>query len=103
MMPPRSSKLFYGYLVVAACFVVLFLVWGTYPGSRCWFSFLVGWVVKQLVVHFGGGQVYQRLKPVFFGIIAGELVATGLAISVELTYYWTTGESSGLQFSVLAQ
>lgn len=82
---------------------VLFLVWGTYPGSRCWFSFLVGWAIKQTVVHFGGGQVYQRLKPVFFGIIAGELIATGLAISVELTYYWVTGESSGLKFSVLAQ
>ncbi len=28
MMPARPPKLFYGYLVVAACFVILFLVWG---------------------------------------------------------------------------
>ena len=28
MAPPRSPRLFYGYVVVAACFVVLFFVWG---------------------------------------------------------------------------
>jgi sugar phosphate permease len=28
MNPPRSPKLFYGYVIVAACFVILFFVWG---------------------------------------------------------------------------
>jgi hypothetical protein len=80
---------------------VLFLVWGIYATQRVWASFLVGWAVKGLVVRFGGGKVYQNLKPLFVGIIAGELIATGLSILVELVYYWTTGNLSGVDFRIM--
>lgn len=80
---------------------VLFLVIGTYPAWRTWWSFLVGWAVKGLVVHFGGGKVYQNLKPIFIGVIAGELIAVGVSILVDMIYYWITGEITGLTFNVM--
>jgi len=80
---------------------VVFVLFGTYPAAQLWFSFLVGWGVKSLVVRFGGGKVYQRLKPLFIGLIAAELIAAGLAVLVELVYYWIVGEPAAKNFGVL--
>lgn len=67
---------------------VLFMLWGTPPSSWTWASFLLGWFVKMLVVRFGGGGVFQRLKPLFIGLISGELLAIGLHIVFNLLYLW---------------
>lgn len=71
---------------------VLFLVWGTYPAQLCWSSFLIGWAIKSLVVRFGGGKVYQQLKPLFIGLISAELFICGFSILTGLVYYVVTGE-----------
>jgi len=70
---------------------ILFLVWDTYPAQRVWMSFLLGWAAKELVVRFGGGRVYQNLKPLFIGLIMGELMAVIVTLSVGWIYYLTTG------------
>ena len=70
---------------------VLFLVWGTYPIGRVHWSFLIGWAIKALIVRFGGGRVYQNLKPLFIGLIIGELVAGALSIIIGFIYYYCTG------------
>ena len=81
----------------------LFIVWGTYPSVVIWGSFLIGWAIKSLVVRFGGGRVYQNLKPVFMGLIAGELMAAGTAIFVDMIYYYVTGgKVPSFGFNVLA-
>jgi hypothetical protein len=82
-------------------FLFLFLVWGTYPANGCWSSFLLGWAIKCVVVSFGGGKVYQNLKPVFIGIIAAELMGAGFCIFFEMIYYWITRNVPGKAFSVL--
>jgi hypothetical protein len=81
---------------------VLFLVCGTYAGYRIWSSFLLGWAVKTLVVKFGGNQVYQRVKPLFIGVIAGELGAAGAVILIDLLYYLIMGRVPSITFQVLA-
>ena len=80
---------------------VLFLVWGVYATSMVWASFLVGWAAKTLVVRFGGGKVYHQLRPLFIGLIAGELFIVGIAIVIDLLYYGLTGKPPGIQFKVL--
>jgi hypothetical protein len=80
---------------------VLFLVWGSWPASCCWASFLVGWGVKELVVRFGGGKVYQNLKPIFIGLIAGELIAAGVTIVIEIIYFCITGEPTHKGFGIM--
>jgi len=70
---------------------ILFLVWGTYPINAFGTSFLIGWIVKMLVVRFGGGNTYQHLKPLMVGIIAGELLGGLVFMVVGAIYYAVTG------------
>jgi hypothetical protein len=70
---------------------VLFLVWGSYPAMVSWPSFLLGWAIKQLVVKFAGGKTYNQLKPLFLGIILGEIIAIACTIVIGVSYYLSTG------------
>jgi hypothetical protein len=79
----------------------LLLVWGTYPCIAVWASFLLGWFVKSLVVRFGGGSVYLRLKPLFIGLIASEIMASALVIVVDMAHYWITGDVARVQIRIL--
>ncbi len=65
---------------------ILFLVWGSWAPSACWCSFMIGWFVKTLIVRMGGGGTYQKLKPLFIGVISGECVFVGLHIAYTLLY-----------------
>jgi hypothetical protein len=67
---------------------ILFLVWATYPMGMMYYSFLFGWAAKELIVRFGGGEVYEKLKPMFIGIIMGELIAGGISIIFAFLYYF---------------
>ncbi len=79
----------------------VFLILGAYAGYMSWYSFLVGWGIKSLVVRFGGGKVYQNLKPLFVGVIAGELMAVGFCIMITMLYYWLTSELPQVSFGIL--
>lgn len=70
---------------------ILFLVWGTYPNSMTWASVLIGCLVKEGVVRFAGGRIYQQLKPLFIGLIIGEVAAVGLTVVCGFIYYYATG------------
>lgn len=69
---------------------LLLLVWGTYPMWMTAHCFLIGWVVKNLILQFGGGKVYQRGKPFFVGLIMGEAAAMGLSLAAGFVYYAAT-------------
>ena len=60
---------------------VMFVLMGTWLSVRIWLSVLVGWGIKCLIVRFGGGKVYQDLKPLFIGLVVGELVMAIVYIS----------------------
>ena len=70
---------------------VLLLVWGTYPALCSWPSFMLGWVIKLLIVRFAGGKSYNQLKPLFLGVILGEIFAIAVIIAVGFLYYSVTG------------
>lgn len=63
-----------------------YLMIGTYPGAHLWFSIMIGWALKTLIVRFGGAGMYNAGKPVFLGLIVGESVAAGfwLVMSIVL-------------------
>jgi hypothetical protein len=52
-----------------------------------WFSFLLGWLLKALVTRWGGMRTYQRLLPLFLGLIVGDMVHEGVWGIVT----WATG------------
>jgi hypothetical protein len=70
---------------------VLFLVWSSYAGRMFAASFLAGWGVKLLVTRYGGASWYQRLKPLMFGLIAGEMLGGLTPMAVGLGYWLATG------------
>jgi hypothetical protein len=52
----------------------ILLMTATY-GAAAWASVLIGWVLKTLIVKWGGSRLYQRMRPVFLGLIVGEILA----------------------------
>jgi len=70
---------------------LLALVWGTYPYWWLSQAFLIGWAAKTVVMHFGGGRVYQKGKPLVIGLIMGEAAAVGFTIIIGWIYWFTTG------------
>jgi len=73
---------------------VLLVVAGSYSSQLMWYSFLVGWFVKMLIVKFGGGSVYRRLKPLFIGLIAGNLFMVGVSVVIRFVYYGLYGNNT---------
>ena len=43
-----------------------------------WFSFLLGWLAKRLVLNYGGISGYRRAVPFFVGLTLGEYIVGSL-------------------------
>ncbi len=65
---------------------VLFLIWGTGPNQRTFYSFLIGWLIREAIVRFGGGKIYQDCKPFFIGLIFAELLMAVIGMGVGTLY-----------------
>jgi len=70
-----------------------FLLANSYPMQRIWFSIFLGWLLKVLIVRFGGASLFRSARPVFIGLIIGEasgaafwLVVSLLRLSMGLEY-----------------
>jgi len=70
---------------------VLFLVWATWSMSTYAWSFLLGWSIKAGCMRFGGPGTVRRLRPLMFGVIAGEMAAAVVFAAVGIIYYTATG------------
>ena len=66
---------------------VRFLWWSLHPAGYAvsstwsmrtfWSQFVVAWLVKWLILKYGGVKAYRKAVPFFFGIILGEFVVGG--------------------------
>ena len=45
-----------------------------------WSSILLGWLIKALVLKYGGGTTFRRLRPAFLGLIIGDCLIGGVWI-----------------------
>jgi len=71
---------------------LIFLVWGTYPVGMFHYSFLMGWLIKAIVVKYGvGRQTYHRTRRFMFGVIAGDLLGGLIFMAAGAIYWWRTG------------
>ncbi len=59
-----------------------YLMIGTFPGAHLWFSIMIGWLLKTMMVRFGGTALYLAGRPFFMGLIVGESVAAGFWLLV---------------------
>ncbi|MCW8128849.1 MAG: hypothetical protein KIS92_00565 [Planctomycetota bacterium] len=71
-----------------------YVMWmGPFPVYQLWFSFMLGWFFKYLVLKFGTTLTYQRAKRLFLGMLVGE----SAALIVWKLISWGTGVKSTLR------
>ena len=61
-----------------------FITMGSSMTSKIWFSVMLGWMLKVMVMRYGGARLYTQLKPACIGLIAGEALACAAFITVDL-------------------
>ncbi len=79
----------------------LFPAWPLHPvgilfclisiGDLIWFSVFLGWLVKVGITGLFGGGAYRKARPVFLGLILGELCAVLVWALVPVVIIWVTG------------
>jgi len=60
-----------------------FPIGDTWVMEWVWFSILLGWLLKVLVLRYGGIRPYRRLKPLFLGLILGQISCAGMWMVVD--------------------
>jgi hypothetical protein len=54
----------------------------SWPMIQLWFSILIGWLAKWLLLRYGSARTYDRAKPFFMGLVLGEFVASAVWLVV---------------------
>lgn len=55
----------------------------TFAMRNMWFSVLLAWAIKSLVLRYGGVPVYEKSRPFFLGLILGDFLNIGLWLVIE--------------------
>ena len=97
-----------GFMIFGSVFTVwlmwmrrLFVWWPIHPigytmlsawgAFKLWFSIFLGWLMKYSIVKYGGLRAYRQARPVFMGLVLGEMICAGIWAIVGMV----TGVSSG--------
>ena len=73
---------------------LLFVCAGWWHSRVLAISFLIGWAIKKAVTKYGGTGIYNKLRPVMFGVIAGDMLAGTVITIIGTIYYFATGGSA---------
>ena len=71
---------------------LMFLVWGQPWMTAYAPSFLLAWLLKSMIMKYGGQKAYRTAKPIFIGLVVGEFLAAMLWGIVGVVMYKTTGQ-----------
>ncbi len=69
-----------------------FVFLGGWPACFHWFSFLLAWLIKVAVTKYGGARLYERLKPLMIGLIAGSMLGALVPMVAGSVYYIAVGQ-----------
>jgi len=104
---PAAGAAEYGGFVVGLVFTS-FLVWArgtwtwfplhplgyaiapTWAMLTFWFPFLCAWIIKSLVLRFGGIDTYRRLAPFMLGMVFGEFMSAVFWSVMNMWRGWST-------------
>lgn len=45
--------------------------------SVVWFPVFLGWLIKYILLKYGGLRLYKKARPIFLGMILGEGLSAG--------------------------
>ena len=60
-----------------------FPVGGTYIMYFAWSSMCLGWLLKLVILRHGGAQLYNKLRPLFLGMVLGEVTHQGMWMVID--------------------
>jgi len=60
-----------------------FIIGGSVASGQIWFPVFVGWLVKSLVLRFGGATGYHRFKSAALGLVLGEFICVGIWLIID--------------------
>ena len=55
-----------------------------------WFPFFIAWIIKSLVLRFGGIETFRKLAPFMLGMILGEFMSAVFWSVMNMTRVWST-------------
>lgn len=55
-----------------------------YPMQCFWYSLMIAWIVKFVILRYGGLKLYQKCRPFFYGLILGDALNGGIWILIGL-------------------
>ena len=55
----------------------------SWPMIQLWFSIMVGWLMKTLILRYGGMRGFARARPFFLGLVLGEFTVAGLWLVID--------------------
>jgi hypothetical protein len=62
-----------------------FLIAGSWSLYMLWFSIFLGWIIKSLILRYGGIRIFRSLLPFFLGLILGDCINAIIWTIVGLT------------------
>ena len=60
-----------------------FPIGDTWVMSWVWFSILLGWLFKMIILKYGGVQAYRAGRPFFLGLILGQISCAGMWMIID--------------------
>lgn len=72
-----------------------FPIANTYPLRLMWFSIFISWLIKSLILKYGGPRLYNKSKPFFLGLILGQFVCMGTWVIID---FFTKMEGNAISF-----
>ena len=51
--------------------------------DQIWFTIFLAWLIKTIVVRYGGLKLFQKLRPFFLGLILGQFTCNGTWILID--------------------
>jgi len=61
-----------------------FPVANTHPMAKVWFSVFLAWVIKVVILKYGGPKVFRVTRYFFLGLILGQFVIAGVWFVIDL-------------------
>jgi len=71
-----------------------FVVGSVWLMNQLWFSIFLAWLIKSLVMRYGGPIIYKRVVPFFLGLVLGQYTAAAFWFVVD----WCTGKTDNQVF-----
>jgi len=60
-----------------------FAIGNTLPIDTVWFSIFLSWLIKTMVLRYGGPKIYKKTKYFFLGLVLGQFVIAAIWLIID--------------------